>query len=824
MRIPISFVIFAVWLKDVATVPCTSAFVTWPLSAVGAAPTRSKRSFVLCSTDKPAEPTPPTRKKKYAKSAKPPTSLNNELHRLRMRRNGVPLAERRLAEAVDYMIYQQENFGNVTSLFESPRPFPQKKRSTGLIFPDEISFNSIISSYAKNAHRDSMAPQYAEALLRRMQALSTNFPHLQPSIFTYNCVMEAFAKSASSTHQPRRSQQHKHQQVLLRLFQEVEDNLAPTTYTYNLILSLQSPLTRAWQRAEEWADGFIRERAPADDNIPDRMTFTHLLSTYAKVGDADKAERLLKDILQRQAKQHPQESNSEDNRKQSLQPNKVWFHCVLKAMALSSSLPDADTHLAGIKGDSLFQEMKSLYEAGDKGLRPDTTTYNHILNVHAQCGNTHRAEQLLLELEGAYVASLGDRVTYTTAIRAYATKQKKEDTPQTMVTAIAENATVIFQRMQDLSDTGRPNVSPSEVTFNTMISIWAALGTREGLHKATEFLRVMQDQRVLPDSVSFVSLIHGWSKANRQQGRLPEAGYRAEQLLFELEQLPPSRVIKGFSRTKVYNSVMTSWAKSGDKAAPARVDSLYSMLERKFLNGQMDACPDKTTFLCMMDAYAKAGVVNAEERCDALLTRMGHLKEVFQIGGLDPDRALFNSFLNALAKSCQHSAMEKAEEILTMMQTSQDDDLRPDIVTYSTVIDCYTKCGDGSHRADELRRFVEGSYRNGDDLLKPNSVFYSAILQAWAKTATPQGAEKAEGLLRRNLGLYEKGYDYAKPHGIMYNAGNFCFTMVVWWMLLCLPLFLLNCVSCVSRVCCSDGCNRPNRCLRFWTPCRGVAR
>ena len=64
------------------------------------------------------------------------------------------------------------------------------------------------------------------------------------------------------------------------------------------------------------------------------------------------------------------------------------------------------------------------------------------------------------------------------------------------------------------------------------------------------------------------------------------------------------------------------------------------------------------------------------------------------------------------------------------------------------------------------------SYRNGEALLKPNAVFYSAILQAWAKTATLEGFEKAEWLLRRNVDLYRQGsgYEYTKPHGIMYNA------------------------------------------------------
>ena len=295
--------------------------------------------------------------------------------------------------------------------------------------------------------------------------------------------------------------------------------------------------------------------------------------------------------------------------------------------------------------------------------------------------------------------------------------------------------------------------------------------SRDGLQKATELLRSMQERKeVLPDSVSYATIIHGWAKAARVE-HLPEAGYRSEQLMQELEQLPPSRQRQDCCRTSLYNSVMTSWAKSGERVAPQRVDSLLSALENKFFNGQEDSCPDKITFLVMIDAYAKAGVPDAEERCENVLQRMAHLRDIFQLEGLEADRSVYNAVLNALAKSGKPSAVDKAEEILTMMQASSNENLRPDIVTYATVIDCHTKCGDNaSSRADELLRFVEGSYRNGDSLLKPNAVFYSAILQAWAKTATAQGASKAEGLLRRNLGLFEEGNDYAKPHAIMYNA------------------------------------------------------
>jgi len=236
-------------------------------------------------------------------------------------------------------------------------------------------------------------------------------------------------------------------------------------------------------------------------------------------------------------------------------------------------------------------------------------------------------------------------------------------------------------------------------------------------------------------------------------------------------RLPPSRQRGNFSITRICNSVISAYAKSGDRDAPENVDSLLAQLEGKFLSGDETARPDKITFLGIFDTYAKAGISDAEERCDILLDRMCHYRDVLELEDLEPDRVVYNAVLNALAKSQQPDAIAKVEDVLAMMESSRDENLRPDIITYATVIDCFTKCGEMSlQRADELLRFVEGTFRSGDETLKPNAVFYSAILQAWAKTSTAEGAEKAEDLLQRNIALYAQGNDYAKPHTIVYNA------------------------------------------------------
>ena len=721
----------------------------------------------------PAAVSTKTRKKK-------PQSLNQEISRLRNQRNGgIALAEARLDQAID----------SLRLLDSSSTPPPKKKW-----LPDEVSFNSILTAYSKSASRNFRAPQQAQSLLQKMEALAKEFPQLQdrltPSTFTYNAVLETYLKSCTSRKNRRRQV---HQSMLVELFRDIPE---PNTYTYNLMLQLKDSSIPEWKQVEQWAldylnllddDDSLLSSSNSNSIQPDFGTYNTILTTYAREGRAKSADDLLQKLLRKE--QTDASSSSSASTKSPLRPDKISFNLVFKALANSLRHHPEEAEAVAQRADELLAQMESLYtDQGYIEVKPDHDTFNHILNVHAGCGNTERAEELLDEVEHLFqefqdTDYMADRIAYTTAMKAYSTRMKSLTSPEDLLDC-AHAASQIFEQLQSLAERGRPDSSPSILTYNTIISIWSNVGTRQGMETATAYLEALkEDKTVSPDTVTYTTLIQGWSRTIRLAGRyaVPEAGFRAQQLLEEMEQLPPHRQRNGYSRTMTYNSVLSAWAKTGDKTAPQKVDALYATLEDKYLAGMENAQPNQTTFLSIIDAYAKSRIPDAEARIDHLLERMAYLRNDFGISNLQVDRTIYNACLNALAKSCQPSAVETAENILTLMETSPDPDLLPDIVTYAAVIDCHTKCnkdeGGASTRADELLRFVEGSYRNranvGHELLKPNAVFYSAILQAWAKSSTVKGATKAEELLRRNLALYEEGsHDYAKPHVILYNAGE----------------------------------------------------
>ena len=400
--------------------------------------------------------------------------------------------------------------------------------------------------------------------------------------------------------------------------------------------------------------------------------------------------------------------------------------------------------------------MQRLFQLGQINMKPDASTFSQVMNVHAILGNTRRVEELLQELERRFVATgdpqlQPDTVTYTTAIKAYV-KQP-------------EQCLRLLRIMHDKAAMGQTNVAPNVVTYNSVIRSFASKPTRDNLMTATQ---IMESMTVPPNSATYAELIFGWSASG-----LREAGHRAQKLLQELETLPSAKQ-NGVEFIKLYNAVILAWGRAGTTDAAKRADDILRDLEVRYQNGDARASPNIVTYVSVADAYAKACLPDAEQKCEALLQRMQVLREA-GLNKLNPNRVLYNSILNALAKSSQPSAIPKAEDLIAMMQESQE--CCPDIVTYATLIDCYTKCsvGDSSDRADEILQHVEESYANGsqNSLLQPNAVFYSAILQAYAKTATPQGARKAEALLRRNERLYHSGgsnYTHCKPHGILFNA------------------------------------------------------
>lgn len=129
----------------------------------------------------------------------------------------------------------------------------------------------------------------------------------------------------------------------------------------------------------------------------------------------------------------------------------------------------------------------------------------------------------------------------------------------------------------------------------------------------------------------------------------------------------------------------------------------------------------------------------------------------------------YNTLLNAWSKSYDPTATVRAEAILEEMLAAVEegrDDLRPDAVTFSTVMDVYAR----SKNRNKCQR-CEQIFKMMDDLDVRRNVFtFSALQNVYARSGMPDAAEKTRAVLDQMLDLYHRGDVFAKPTCLHYNA------------------------------------------------------
>ena len=124
-----------------------------------------------------------------------------------------------------------------------------------------------------------------------------------------------------------------------------------------------------------------------------------------------------------------------------------------------------------------------------------------------------------------------------------------------------------------------------------------------------------------------------------------------------------------------------------------------------------------------------------------------------------------------MAKSSEHHRARKAYELLQKMQAS--DKVDPDIITYTTVIECFSKSSDpqAAEIAQELLQQASDMYEaTNDPKIMPNLRTFTMVILALSRNPRPGSVEKARDLLSQLLDLYEETQDESlRPNEYPFN-------------------------------------------------------
>jgi hypothetical protein len=111
------------------------------------------------------------------------------------------------------------------------------------------------------------------------------------------------------------------------------------------------------------------------------------------------------------------------------------------------------------------------------------------------------------------------------------------------------------------------------------------------------------------------------------------------------------------------------------------------------------------------------------------------------------------------------------------MFESGNEEARPNLFTFVTLINCITKSGGAgaAERAESIIFEMYEQYKNGNTDVKPNTQLVSSVIDSWQKSGQRDAGERAEALLNWLIDVYQKEGDAAlRPNEFSFTSGKQC--------------------------------------------------
>jgi hypothetical protein len=179
-------------------------------------------------------------------------------------------------------------------------------------------------------------------------------------------------------------------------------------------------------------------------------------------------------------------------------------------------------------------------------------------------------------------------------------------------------------------------------------------------------------------------------------------------------------------------------------------EKIFSWLETQYSAGDEYARPDEVTLCAVLNAWANNAIDGGAMRAQQI---MDHTKALtVEERGFDHTIVPWNILIKAWGRSKTEDSVQRAEGILVNLEDEYqngESNVKPDITTYSSVINC---CAYFSGPAEGKKAAFEAGWRTfqkikeSDDLIA-NNIVYGTLFKAIGKL-TSKGP-KQEAMIRK---------------------------------------------------------------------------
>jgi len=309
-------------------------------------------------------------------------------------KEGAIMAEEILGQLVKF--HQNKVFGEVDEMDEN---------DIGLA-PTTRTFSLVIDAWARSemTEKNGEGAKRAEKILEDMIDLYREGVPVKPNVVTFTTVASAWARCQGSIESAERSEAVLN--TMLKLYEETGDiDFKPNEATANTVIT-------AWARsgrvdAADRAEAILQKME--EYCHPNVITYNSVLGACSATGNFQKVI----DVFQR----------LRNNNK--IEADEISYNTVISAAAKTQTLEGATT------ATRLLEEMESLYEQGNRRMRPSAFTYSPAINAWSKSNCDDQAERahdlfqrMLLAAKTGKLSGTVDVVVFTTFISACANLPK----------------------------------------------------------------------------------------------------------------------------------------------------------------------------------------------------------------------------------------------------------------------------------------------------------------------------------------------------------------------------------------------------------------
>jgi hypothetical protein len=100
-------------------------------------------------------------------------------------------------------------------------------------------------------------------------------------------------------------------------------------------------------------------------------------------------------------------------------------------------------------------------------------------------------------------------------------------------------------------------------------------------------------------------------------------------------------------------------------------------------------------------------------------------------------------------------------------------DVKPTTINFNTVLDAWAKSGGGrsaAERAEEILEWMDRLHKDGNNDVKPDTITFNAVLDAWARSGDRMAPHRSEQIVDHMDELYRAGNKGVKPDTYTYNT------------------------------------------------------